>query len=95
MSYAPWFRCCPIELVELAQDFTAEGQHCQVPGALDGACQLPLMSGASAGLSPGANFSFLGYKPAQHFNLFVVNTGVFICTKLAFSRSRIKPAIAA
>ncbi len=70
-------------LAKVFSDFCDVGQKSQVACSLDGPGQLPLMAGAGAGLTAGANFTFFGHKAPQNINLLVIDGDILIGAELA------------
>jgi hypothetical protein len=58
-------------------------QQGDVAGAFDGAGQLALVSCAGAGLPAWSDLTFFGNETAQHVDLLIINTYIFIGAELA------------
>jgi len=56
-------------------------------GAFDGASQGALMLGTGARLPARADLAVIRNKAPEYVDLFIVNYGVFVCAKLAFTRA--------
>jgi len=52
-------------------------------GTLDGPSKLPLVAGAGAGLTAGANFTFFGYKTPKNIDLLIIDGDILIGAELA------------
>lgn len=63
-----------------------ERQHRQVPGSLDGSCQLTLVARTRTGLSPGFDLASIVQKAAQSLALLIVNMGNILGAKVALPR---------